>query len=358
MTETRKNYLMSLGVAVGTAIVGVVAQTVGAPWLLAIVAAVLAAPGPTRKLLTTFEFATAVLIILTLATAVGTLDYALGVFDSLWFKGLMALMGLSSLLCLLFRYSSGKGIPYVLIHLSIIVILVGGAMKEQLKQTGMVHLREGEATNQLQLLKDGELSSEVLRLPFSIRLDRFKVEFYESDLKLYVFRHQEEGPAAELPAKEGATTTVDGVTIEFVALQDHPYVPTPGHPPIQVKMARILVDGKAGLVLMGRPVINGKLALVLDEKNGEPKSYQSTLTILDENGQELNTRSVVVNDPLIHGGWWLYQSNWDPRDLSYSGILLVNDPGLYVSIAGLVMLVLGTLAKIRFRKRNREGVLP
>jgi len=358
MTDTQKHYLMSLGVAAATAAVGAVGDAVGAPWLLAILAAVLAAPGPTRKLLTTFEFATTVLVVLTVCTAVGTLDYALGMFGALWFRGLMGLMGLSSLLCLLFRYSSGKGIPYVLIHLSILVILVGSAMKDQLKETGMVHLRQGEATNQMQVLNDGELTNEVIRLPFSVRLDRFKVEFYDTDLKLYVFRHQEDGPAAEIPATEGAKDTIDGVTVEFVALQDHPYVPTPGHPPIQVKMARILVDGKAGLVLMGRPVVDGKLAFVLDEKSGEPKSYQSTLTILDEKGDELTTRSVVVNDPLIHGGWWLYQSNWDPRDLSYSGILMVNDPGLYVSVAGLVMLVAGTLAKMRFRKRTKEGVLP
>lgn len=358
MTESQRNYFKSLAVAGGTAAVGVLAEAVGAPWLLAIVAAVLAAPGPVRKLLTSFEFATTVVVVLTVCTAVGTLDYALGFFSALWFKGLLGLMGLSSLLCLIFRYNSGRGIPYVIIHLSILVLLIGAALKDQLKETGMVHLRRGETTNTMQIMRDGELTSEVTKLPFSVRLDRFKVEFYDSAVKLFVFRHQDEGPAAEIPTVEGAKATVDGVTIEFVSLQDHPYVPAPGHPPVQVKMARVLVDGKAGLVLRGRPVLSGDLAMVLDEKSGEPKSYQSTLSVVDEKGEDVLTRSVVVNDPLVYGGWWLYQSNWDPRDLSYSGILLVKDPGLYVSIAGLVMLVAGTLAKIRFRKRTRAGVLP
>jgi hypothetical protein len=357
MQATWKNYLLSLAVAAVTALVGVVAQATSLPWLVAILAGLLAAPGPVRKVLTSFEFVATVVLVLTLATIVGTFDYALNVFESLWFLSLSGLIGLSSLMCVLFKYRTGKGATYLIVHLSIIIILVGGGMKMQMKRQGMVHLLEGQASSEMQVFRNGQPVDEYVPLPFSIRLDRFNVEFYDTALELYVFRQETQEQAAVLATEPGKETTVDGVRIKFLALRDHPFVPTPGHPPVKMILAEIEVDGQKGFVMEGRPVTRGNLALVLHKKQGEPKSYQSTITVVDDQGQEVVTRSVVVNDPLIYGGWWLYQSNWDPQNLSYSGILVVSDPGLYVALGGLVLLAIGTIAKIRFRKPRKE-VMP
>lgn len=69
-----------------------------------------------------------------------------------------------------------------------------------------------------------------------------------------------------------------------------------------------------------------------------------------------------VNRPLEHEGYWLYQGNYDPKDPSYSGILVVRDPGLRVVMAGLILGALGILhlmvsAWLR-HGRGRAGVKP
>src|SRR6059058_678526 len=43
--------------------------------------------------------------------------------------------------------------------------------------------------------------------------------------------------------------------------------------------------------------------------NGAVKSYNSTLTVI-ENGEKQVTKTITVNDPLVHKGIWFYQSSY------------------------------------------------
>src|SRR2546422_7924240 len=49
------------------------------------------------------------------------------------------------------------------------------------------------------------------------------------------------------------------------------------------------------------------------------KSYNSTLTVI-ENGEKQVTKTITVNDPLVHKGIWFYQSSygdsWDRGSLT------------------------------------------
>jgi len=53
--------------------------------------------------------------------------------------------------------------------------------------------------------------------------------------------------------------------------------------------------------------------------NGAVKSYNSTLTVLEQ-GQEKITKTITVNDPLVYKGIWFYQSSygdaWDQVDMA------------------------------------------
>ena len=106
----------------------------------------------------------------------------------------------------------------------------------------------------------------------------------------------------------------------------------------------------------GRPVRHKDLAFMYRESSGGAKVYRSDISVLDKDGTELDRKTIVVNNPLIHDGCWLYQSNWDPNNLSYSGIQAVKDPGMMIVFAGLILLALGTLLKVRFKKSGeKEG---
>lgn len=53
--------------------------------------------------------------------------------------------------------------------------------------------------------------------------------------------------------------------------------------------------------------------------NGAVKSYNSTLTVIDQ-GVPVNTKTITVNDPLVYKGIWFYQSSygdaWDRVDMA------------------------------------------
>ena len=54
-------------------------------------------------------------------------------------------------------------------------------------------------------------------------------------------------------------------------------------------------------------------------ENGAVKSYNSTLTVL-ERGAPMKTKTITVNDPLVHNGIWFYQSSygdaWDQIEVA------------------------------------------
>jgi cytochrome c biogenesis protein len=54
-------------------------------------------------------------------------------------------------------------------------------------------------------------------------------------------------------------------------------------------------------------------------ENGSVKSYNSTLTVLEQ-GQKMATKTITVNDPLVYKGIWFYQSSygdsWDRIDVA------------------------------------------
>ena len=93
---------------------------------------------------------------------------------------------------------------------------------------------------------------------------------------------------------------------------------------------------------------NGRVALVLRNKDDMPKAYRSHMTVL-EDGKEVKKHTVEVNDPLIHGGYYFYQSNYNPNDPSYSGIMVVQDPGVYIVFFGFILLVVGGILRFYFK---------
>ncbi|MBW2260503.1 MAG: cytochrome c biogenesis protein ResB [Deltaproteobacteria bacterium] len=101
--------------------------------------------------------------------------------------------------------------------------------------------------------------------------------------------------------------------------------------------------------------------LALTPKGDDVRDFLSTVTVLEE-GKPVLTRKVEVNSPLSFGGFSLYQSEYDPRDPTFSGFEVVRDPGLFSVYAGLVlmMLAVGHVMLVvpvmnRLRKRRSGG---
>ena len=94
----------------------------------------------------------------------------------------------------------------------------------------------------------------------------------------------------------------------------------------------------------------GKYVLVLQKRDDEVKKFRSVLAIWD-GGKEVKREPVEVNSPLEYKGYMFYQSNYDPRNLSYSGFSVVRDPGLGLVYAGFLLLSIGVIYVFYVRPR-------
>ncbi len=93
---------------------------------------------------------------------------------------------------------------------------------------------------------------------------------------------------------------------------------------------------------------NGRVALLLRNKDNSPKAYRSYLSVLKD-GKVVLKKKVEVNSPLVYGGYYFYQSNYDPKDPTYSGISVVRDPGVYIVFFGFFMLTIGGILRFYFK---------
>ena len=112
---------------------------------------------------------------------------------------------------LIFRKRKKMGIPTILIHLSFGIILVG-ALFSHFSESGIVHLREGETKDYA--IKENR---DVMKLPFSITLQKFDIEYYHlsdapKDFVSYVETH---GHASHGRASHALALTVNNVGLVF-----------------------------------------------------------------------------------------------------------------------------------------------
>ncbi|MFM8430164.1 MAG: cytochrome c biogenesis protein ResB, partial [Holophagaceae bacterium] len=85
---------------------------------------------------------------------------------------------------------------------------------------------------------------------------------------------------------------------------------------------------------------------------------RSKITLIDPSGKTLAQKEISVNDPLVYKGLWFYQSNYNPEDPTVSGIMVVYEPGLWVTYLGFAMIVIGTIWMFYLKPiiKKRQGV--
>ena len=116
-------------------------------------------------------------VVLAVATFVeqarGTAFVGEHVYHTAWFCTLWGVLAALMLVACL-RLRLWRRVPLLLLHGSFLVILGGAFLTFMGGQQGGVHLEEGQATDRFMLRDSGEL----LPLPFTLRLDSFRVQCY------------------------------------------------------------------------------------------------------------------------------------------------------------------------------------
>lgn len=333
--------------------------------------------------LASVKFAVAVVIVIAVACVVGTLlpqgaDVArflqknpaaqgrmdllgtLGlthVFNSWWFIGLLCTLAASVATCSTRRFATvrrttgfarRRALGSMLTHISILLILAGGVMRGVWGEKGYLELREGQSRAEF-VVENGTRP-----LPFTVSLAKFEIETYEQEQSgQLLVRWPEKGRQVVLPVKLGIEQAFEEFKItvlryvpDFVVdMQTREVVSRsnqPNNPAILVAVNGPTYQNHkwvfAKFPEFGHDPANKsplQMAYASDPGNGAIKSFKSTLRVDDKE------TTVEVNSPLRHRGYTLYQSGYNPRDLSYTSLQVVKDPGVPVVYAGFSLMIVG-----------------
>ena len=113
-----------------------------------------------------------------------------------------------------------------------------------------------------------------------------------------------------------------------------------GSPAIEVEIEQ---DGKREdkLLWVDTPLDVPGYRLVYIQNKGV-RDFYSVLQVVD-GGEVVLEKKIEVNDPLRYGGYTFYQSSYDSKGLSWSGLQVRNDPGVPFVYAGFLVLLLGMI---------------
>jgi hypothetical protein len=211
----------------------------------------------------------------------------------------------------------------------------------------------------------------VFRLPFSVRLTDFRLEFYEPP-RILVDHGDEPGwsiqpvePGMQYNLDEHGTLTILDVYRNLRVGTGGTVVDEAGpgwNPAVRVQID--LPDGT-----QQRRFVFGRFAGHHGEQGpfhlryvaeGMPKDYFSDLEIVKD-GRSILTKTIEVNYPLHYGGHHFYQSDYDHDGHAYTVLMVASDSGLtcvwigYALIMGGIVLHMWISPLFAARHRRSEA---
>lgn len=234
--------------------------------------------------------------------------------------------------------------------------------------SGYMLIPEGYAENRVM---NQDFHEEVGELPFSIKLNDFRLEYYEADKdwqpRLYIQTKQ--GQVLQLVAQADEEISLGKGQGKLKILQ------TFGNFKILFENGkRIVTDAGSG---QQNPAVeveielpdgnsytryvferfenfshseddNGLRLSYVSQRPGMIRDYFSDVVIL-ENGKEKISKTIEVNHPLHYKGYHFYQDSYDSKAGEYTILSVTSDSGLYAVYAGYWLLCLGVCWQFWFR---------
>jgi hypothetical protein len=361
-----------------------VATVASALVILGVLALVVVFRKELYQVLSSYQFAIAIVTVTTLATILGTVilqngtvgDYTSyygvsltsvffvfflnDIFHSLWYCTLLLLISVSLLLVLIKRrFFRLTQLGFLFSHMGIIIILLGGLVGLMAGQKGFIDLVKGQSAHSMGITKGGKLTGAAGNLGFGLRLDDFQVDYYPSEYKIYAFRLNPDSKRFEVVGsyklKRGKKYSIPGTDVDFVVRRTE----QDSTPRADLVLGNSL---ETETLTYGTPLrlAGGRLVLAIDRRQDDVKEYRSLVSMW-EGGRKVRSATIQVNHPLSYRGYAFYQANFDPKNPDYSGIEVVRDPGLPLVYVGFLMLSLGVIyifyitpRIVDFRRRRAE----
>lgn len=286
------------------------------------------------------------------------------VFTSPWFLFLIVLLGANILSCLIVSVINKKrSCGFILVHVSLVLLVVGGLMSASMRIKGELVLNEGESATSF------NVGNKQILLGFELRLKDFELQYYENEREKLVIAMPGRNQPFEAPVRKDVWTLVPGTDYEFRVerfLPDFRYDMTSrtmfsasgeaNNPAILVHM-RAKSDDYSEWVFAHfenfhmtpeRPI---KLRYVWAPNI--PKTFISHVEIIEE-GKPVKEQAIRVNHPLRHKGFSIYQNTYDPVAGEWSGFAVVRDPGTVVIFASITIIMIGLIWNIYFHPERKK----
>jgi hypothetical protein len=277
------------------------------------------------------------------------------VYSSIWFFCILGCFALNLLACSIDRLVfNRKKIGSTITHAAVLVILAGALVSVLLGFRGTMELTEGQSADSF------TDSTGLRKLPFSVTLEDFLLEWYGQAQKGYPIRVRVEDigfkgkflaePGIIYPlGKTGYTFSVIKYLPHFVFNEAHNAISLSEQPRNPALLLHIAGPGSSedrwifslhpDLQMGGDPNIRFRFDL-------EPqiKQFRSRVKIEDQSRNVAFTRDIKVNTPLEYRGYSFYQSRYDADGLAWTGLDVVYDPGVKIVFLGFILLNLGIIA--------------
>ena len=303
------------------------------------------------------------------------------VYYSAWFVTLLSVLAASVATCSVRRFATvrrttgfaqRRALGSMITHISILLILTGGVIRGVWGEKGYIELREGQTLSQFQEGKGPKT------LPFALHLADFKIETYDESKETEADAGNQlvvEWTEKKIKAQLSAALGVEQVFADTFRIKVLKYIPdfvvdtatkqvrsrssAPNNPAILVEVISPAYKNNCWLfakfpdfaMRVGESDPNQPSPLKMVYVNhgateasaavmGPIKSFKSTILVV-ENGSIAKTTTVEVNSPFRYKGYTFYQSGYNPRDLNWTSLQVVRDPGVPVVYAGFLLIIVG-----------------
>ncbi|MHC4118812.1 MAG: cytochrome c biogenesis protein ResB [Planctomycetota bacterium] len=258
----------------------------------------------------------------------------------------------------------------LLMHAGCILVLIGGSLGSErgYRATGndripkgQMQIYEGQTTDQVYVRKKDGTGHDVRQLPFSIKLNDFRIEYYDQKAP-HLQVETADGQVKTIPAEVGQEIDLGGelgtarITRKFerfkMDIKDGKNVPfeDPRGDPmpaleVQITSPEGQVTTRYTFSLMpdfghgqgGPKLVYHKPA------GGAISDYISELEVIGEEGKVLAKKDIEVNHPLQYGGYRFYQSSYDPEAGRYTVLQVVSDTGVMIVFGGYWAICIGVI---------------
>jgi hypothetical protein len=305
---------------------------------------------------------------------VGSLVVLLGLnhlYGTWWFLGLLGLLALSVAVCTFSgaRFSFRK-ICTLIAHASILLIVAGAILRGVAGVDGILTLEKGQIAGNFEV----EGATAAVPLGFNLRLDNFLIRYYEGAGESLEVRLGDAGQPRSIPVQVGKVVplTPDGASklevlrrvLDF-KMDENGQINSapdqqPDNPALQVRLTGPAGESKRWVFAI-HPEFEGHSAGASDVhlryifSPPAIKSFESHVTVLDENGKEARKAVILVNSPLQVGRYNFYQASYDPKTMA-TILEVTRDPGVPLVFAGFILLPIGIALALYVRPLlNRKG---